>query len=297
MAVAQAPARPKTSGGRLFTIIGVVLFVVGFGAAVWLGNFGGGKGGALTGSTLKVVYAAKDISLRTQISTQDQVVVKQVPEAYKPTGAIVIDNNTKTADETKVALAAVQGKIAEVNIAAGQPLLTSMLATSADSITGAMAAFLPIPPGYVAFTLPTSEQVGVAGYIQPGDYIAVTASQGAQKTAATVTIFTQLHVIRVGPANLTVSSANGTNTAQSSAPAQSGANATSITVIVTPCQAEYLIWFSNNTNLKYVLESYKDYAPAVSGPDPSCKNVDAAKGVQATDIAAKFPAFNKAFGQ
>lgn len=269
--------------------------LVGAGFAVLLGNLGGGKGGVLAGPTLKVVYAAKDISLRTQISTQDQVLVKQVPEAYKPAGAVVIDNNTKSSDEPKVALAAVQGKIAEVNIAAGQPLLTSMLASSADNITGAQAAFLPIPPGYVAFTLPTSEQVGVAGYIQPGDYIAVTASQGSQKTAATQTIFTQLHVLRVGPANLTVTAANGTNTAQS-APAPSAANATSITVMVTACQAEFLIWFANNANLKYVLESYKDYAPAVSGPDPGCKNVDAARGVQANDITAKFPAFQKAFG-
>lgn len=296
MAVAQAPARPRASGGRLFIVIGIVVSLVGFGFAVLLGNLGGGKGGVLTGSTIKVVYAAKDISLRTQITTQDQIVVKQVPEAYKPAGAVVIDNNTKSSDEPKAALAAVSGKIAEINIAAGQPLLTSMLATSADSISGAQAAFLPIPPGYVAFTLPTSEQTGVAGYIQPGDYIAVTASQGSQKTAATVTIFTQLHVLRVGPANLTVTAANGTNTAQNAAPAQTGANATSITVMVTACQAEYLIWFANNANLKYVLESYKDYAPAVSGPDPSCKNVDAAKGVQASDIIGKYSAFQKAFG-
>lgn len=294
MAVAQAPARPRAGGGRLFIIVGVILALVGFGLAVVLGGaLGGGRGGVVGGNANNlVVYAAKDIGLRTQITTQDQLTVTAVPDLYKPAGAITIPSGTKDADRPGAALKAVQGDIAEVNIAAGQPLLTSMLAKPGDTVTGAQAAYLPIPQGYVAFTLPTSELVGVAGYIQPNDYIGLIASTGSGKTGSVVTVFSQLHVLRVGPANLAVTSASGTTT--TSGQAAQTANASSITVVVTPCQSELIKWFANNMQLSYELESYKDYAPAVTGPDPACNGINKATGIQGADIAGRFPAFAKA---
>ena len=295
MAVAQAPARPRAGGGRLFIILGVILALVGFGLAVVLGNLGGAaKGGGAGCPCDLVVYAAKDIGLRTQITTQDQVVVKPIPDAYKPAGAVVIDANTKSSDQNKEALKTVQNYIAEVDIATGQPLLTSMLAKPGDTVTGAQAAYLPIPQGYVAMTLPTGELIGVAGYIQPGDYISLLASVGAGKTGATVTVFTQLHVLRVGAANLSVTSAAaGTTTQQTTTAA---ANATSLTVVVTPCQSELIKWLALNTQLSYELESFKDYTPSATGPDPSCANLNAAKGIQSADVVNKFPAFKTALG-
>ena len=267
MAVAQAPARPRAGGGRIFIIIGLVLALVGFGLAVLLGSLGhAGVGGGAGCPCDLVVYANKDIALRTQITTLDQVKVKSIPDAYKPAGAVVIDtaNSSKdSAAQNTAALKAVQSFIAEVNIAADQPLLTSMLAKPGDTVTGAQAAFLPIPAGYVAITLPTSELIGVAGYPQAGDYISILASFGNGKSGVTQTVFTQLHILRVGPANLSVTSAgsNGTNTA-----AGTTAPASSITVVVTPCQSELINWFQNNMTLRYELESYKDYAPAATGP-------------------------------
>lgn len=294
MAVAQAPARPRAGGGRIFIIIGLVLALVGFGLAVLLGSLGKVGGGGSGCPCESVVYAAKDIGLRTQITTVDLVKVKQIPSQFKPAGAVVIDssNASKATDaQNAAALKAVQNFIAEVNIAADQPLLTSMLAKPGDTVTGAQAAFLPIPAGYVAITLPTSELIGVANYPQPGDYISILASAGAQKTAVVATIFTQLHILRVGPANLSVTSAsnNGTNTA-----AGTTAPATSLTVLVTPCQSELITWFQANMVLRYELESYKDYAPAATGPDAKCAGLTFAKGVTATDIATAFPIFKAA---
>jgi len=187
VAVAQAPARPRAGGGRIFIIIGLVLALVGFGLAVLLGSLGGVRGGGASCPCDLVVYAAKDIGLRTQIATLDQVKVKSIPDAYKPAGAIVIDttNANKAQDAQNAAgLKAVQNFIAEVNIAADQPLLTSMLAKPGDTVTGAQAAFLPIPAGYVAITLPTSELIGVAGYPQAGDYISILATSGGGSTAS-----------------------------------------------------------------------------------------------------------------
>ena len=293
MAVAQAPARPRAGGGRIFIIIGVVLALAGFGLALLLGSFSGGRGGGSGGPSDLVVYAAKDIGLRTQITTADLVTVRPIPDTYKPAGAVVIDTSNagkSTEVQNAAALKAVQNFIAEVNIAAGQPLLTSMLAKPGDTISGAQAAFLPIPAGYVAITIPTSELTGVAGYPQAGDFISILASGGTGKTAAVVTVYTQLHILRVGPANLNVTSASGGTT---NSTATQVANASSLTVLVTPCQAELITWMQNNMQLRYELESYKDYAPAPTGPDPKCLGLNSAKGVQATDVAGLFPVFAK----
>lgn len=295
MAVAQAPARPRAGGGgRLFIIIGVVLALVGFGLAILLPSLtGGAKSGGASCPCDLVIYAAKEISLRTQITNADQLTVKSIPDSYKPSGAETIDSATKPSDQPAAALKAVKNFIAEVDIAQGQPLLTSMLAKPGDNVTGAQAAFLPIPSGYVALTLPTSELTGVANYIQPGDYIGVLASAGSGKTGATATVFTQLHVIRVGAANLSVTSASSTSsTAQTTTPTAP----TSLTVVVTPCQAELIKWLQQNVQVSYELESFQDYAPATSGPDPACAGLTAAKGIQVTDVVAKFPAFQKALG-
>jgi pilus assembly protein CpaB len=290
VAVAQAPARPRAGGGRIFIIIGLVLALVGFGLALFLGSLGGNKTGAGAGCPCDlVVYAAKDIGLRTQITTLDQVKIRSIPDAYKPAGAIVIDpSNSSKAIEAQngAALKAVQNFIAEVNIAADQPLLTSMLARPGDTVTGAQAAFLPIPSGYVAITLPTGELIGVAGFPQAGDYISILASHAT----AVQTVFTQLHILRIGAANLQVSSA--ASGSSNSAATQTGV-ASSITVLVTPCQSELITWFQNNTRLSYELESYKDYAPAATGPDPKCGGLSAAHGVQSSDIATLFPVFAK----
>ena len=293
MAVAQAPARPRAGGGRIFIIIGVVLALAGFGLALLLGSFSGGRGGGGGGTPDLVVYAAKDISLRTQITTADLVTVKPIPDTYKPAGAVVIDPsyaNKSNEAQNAAALKAVQNFIAEVNIAVGQPLLTSMLAKPGDTVTGAQAAYLPIPSGYVAITIPTSELTGVAGYPQAGDFISILASGGTGKTAAVVTVYTQLHILRVGPANLNVTSASGGTTNSTTTQV---ANASSLTVLVTPCQSELITWMQNNMQLRYELESYKDYAPAPTGPDPKCLGLSSAKGVQATDVAGLFPVFAK----
>ena len=59
----------------------------------------------------------------------------------------------------------------------------------------------------------------------------------------------------------------------------SGASATSLTVVVTQCQAEIITWFLTYAALKYTLESYHDYSPGEQAPDPKCPNVGTAHGV------------------
>jgi len=165
----------------------------------------------------------------------------------------------------------VEGMVPLVAIQEGQAIVANDVA-KANLVAGSQSEYLPIPQGYVALTIPTSEQQGVADYIQPGDYISVIATVASGTKVASLTIFTQLHVIKVGTQS-----------------AAGGASATSLTVVVTQCEAEVITWFLTYASLKYTLESYKDYAPGAKAPDPKCPSVGDAKGVTLTVVKAAFP--------
>jgi Flp pilus assembly protein CpaB len=172
-------------------------------------------------------------------------------------------------------LGEVKGMIPLVTIVSGQAVTSNMIARPGTTL-GSQSAFLPIPSGYVALTLPTSEQQGVGGYIQPDDYIAVIATVAVNGKVATKTIFTNLHVIRVGPLTSSTDQTGST------------AIASSLTVVVTECQAEFITWFLTYASLKYSLESYSDYLKNQS-KDPACPSVDAAKGVTLQTVQAAYP--------
>ncbi len=169
-------------------------------------------------------------------------------------------------------LSDVSGMIPLVTIVMGQPVTTNLVVKPGSTL-GSQEAFLPIPSGYVAVTMPTSEQQGVAGYIQPDDYIAVIATVDVSSKVATATVFTNLHVIRVG-----------TPQTDQAAQSSSQAIASSLTVVVTECQAEYLTWFLTYASLKYTLLSYHDYQPTANVANANC-----AKGVNLSAVMAAYP--------
>ncbi len=55
--------------------------------------------------------------------------------------------------------------------------------------------------------------------------------------------------------------------------------ASSLTVVMTECDAEYLRFLQSVATLTYTLGSYQDYKPQDTKPDPSCADATAAKGV------------------
>jgi hypothetical protein len=88
-----------------------------------------------------------------------------------------------------------------------------------------------------------------------------------------MTIFTNLHVIRVG---------------EGSSGSSSGAS--SLTVVVTQCQAEVITWFLQYAAMKYSLESFHDYLqPDNTTKDPGCPTIDSAKGVTLPIIQKAYP--------
>ena len=206
-----------------------------------------------------VVVASRDLQPRIPI-TADSLSTRTlpVPDTYP-----------------KVYFARIQdvtGMIPLVGILSGQVVASNDVAKPNQAL-GSQSEYLPIPTGYVALTIPTSEQQGVAGYIQPGDYISVIAAVSSAGKVATKTIFYHLHVIKVGTPAAAASS-----------------SATSLTVVVSQCQAEVITWFLNYAALKYSLESYHDYlAGGAPAPDPNCQKITDAKGATLQIIQASYP--------
>jgi Flp pilus assembly protein CpaB len=165
----------------------------------------------------------------------------------------------------------VEGMVPLVAISSGQVISANEVAKPSQAL-GPQSEYLDIPRGYVALTIPTSEQQGVADYIQPGDYISVIATVSTAGKVASKTIFTQLHVIKVGTLTSTT-----------------GSSASSLTLVVTQCQAEVITWFLSYAALKYTLESYHDYSPGDQAADPKCPSVCSAQGVTLKTIQAAYP--------
>ena len=289
MAVAPAAARPRPGGGRLFIIVGVLLAALAFGGVFLLGNLGGG--GAIGGPSNTVVVAKQSIPLRHQITAADLETAKASVSGDASLGNVYGNTND------------VLNKIAQINISKGAIITSDMLATDPNVVpTSASPAYLPLASGYVAITVPTGEQQGVAGHISVGDYITVIASvqvqllsvggSGSTQTltgSVSKTIFTGVRVIGLGPASSGVTSAAGSGATTTGNGAATTGVSSSLTLEMTQCDSEYLTWFLVNTQVKYTLESYKDYQAAPpSTPDPSCPSVTFAGGVSGKQVDARY---------
>jgi Flp pilus assembly protein CpaB len=293
LAVAPAAARPRPGGGRLFIIVGFLLAAVAFGAVILIGSLGGG-GGGFGGPSTPVVIAKQAIPVRHQITLADLDI------------AHASVNGSASLNNTYGNINDVLNKISEISISKGTMLTSDMLATDINVIpTGLAPAYLPLAKGYVAMTIPTGEQVGVAGHISVGDYITVIASAQVTIFSATTgqqtgpprvvskTVFTNLRVIGLGPASASVQPANGGGGATTTGAATQTGVTSSLTVELTQCDAEFLTWFLNNTQVRYTLESFRDYATApVDNGDAKCKTIQDAHGVS-NKVVDEFFQFSK----
>src|ERR1700693_355270 len=246
-------ARPRR--GRLYIVIGAVLAVLAFAAAAGLASLS-----LLQQSTVgtRVVVASHDIGARTKIQASD----------------LELGTVNPAPKEAFTNVSQVAGKGARVDIPAGSPVTANLIAPAGDLLSTSDVAFLPIPSGYVALTVPTSELVGVGGYPQVGDRITMLATLntsvfGASTAVPVVrTVFNNLDILRVGP----VTAQNATSISSS------------LTLLMTGCDAEYLFWLLNNATLKYKLESFRDYSATPSQPDPACPNLSSAGGVGPKEV-------------
>jgi Flp pilus assembly protein CpaB len=243
---------------RPFTILGIFLAFLVIAAFVLVAL---NASQASNGQTQNVVVATRDLPPRIPIDT----------------GALAIKSIPTTTDYPKIfftKLDDLKGMIPLVTIVNGQAVTSNMVEKPNQSFSP-QSQYLPIPSGYVALTIPTSEQQGVAFNIHPDDYISVIATVASGTKVASKTVFVNLHVIQVG-----------TDTSTGGATATT---ATSLTVVVTECQAEFITWFLSYASLKYTLESYQDYLHDTPVKDPACPSVTSAQGVTLQLVQKAFP--------
>ena len=262
-----APARPPVataSGRRLSLVLGILLAAVAFLGVALLSIFVSSQNSS---GSVTVVVAARAIQPR-EVFSSDMLTTQSVP-----TQGVQPGHYTKVTD--------LVGQAAAVPIPQGQQITSNLLFVN-SGIQQATSAYLPIPQGWVARQIPTSELQGVGGYVQAGDYINVITSVGqslfntkahpTDKTAqVSKTTFTDVRVIGVGPAG----KASGQGVSSS------------MTVILTECDAEYFDWLLNNTKLTYTILSYKDYGPAPTAPVASCPPTTST-GVGPDQIESRF---------
>jgi Flp pilus assembly protein CpaB len=244
---------------RPFTILGIVLALLVIAAFVLVALNASTSG---IGQTQSVVVATRDLPSRIPIDT-DGLAIKTIPV---------------NADYPKIfftKLDDLKGMIPLVAIVNGQAITSNMVAKPNQSLQS-QSQYLPIPSGYVAITIPTSEQQGVAFNIHPDDYISVIATVASGTRVASMTVFTNLHVIQVGT--------------DSSGAAAAPTTATSLTVVVTACQSEFITWFLTYASLKYELESYQDYLQGTPAKDPKCPGVNSPTGVTLQLVQKTYPA-------
>jgi len=239
---------------RPFTLLGILLALLVIVAFVLVAL---NASAANTSPTLTVVVASRDLQPRVAITADE---LKTAPISVSSDYPKVYFTNT----------ADLVGMVPLVGIH-GEQVITANDVAKPSQALGSQSEYLPIPAGYVAMTIPASEQQAVADYIQPGDYIQLIATVSTSGKVATMTIFKQVHVVRVGT--------------QATA---AGGTATSLTVVVTQCQAELITWFLTYASLKYTLESYQDYSPGGQPPDPKCP-VANTNGVSLAVVKAAFP--------
>lgn len=258
----SALARPRR--GRLYIIVGAVLALLAFATAAGIASLP-----LIQGSTtgVKVVVASHDIRARTVISASD----------------LTLSNFNPAPPQSFSALKDVTGKGARVDIPAGSPVTANLIAQAGDILASSDIAYLPIPKGWVAVTIPTSEQEGVGGYVQNGDHINMLATINTSVfgqspgRAVVLTVFHDVPVLRAGPAGSQSNSQSGT-----------GVVTSSLTVLMTTCDSEFLFWLLNNAQLKYELASYTDYSALPTQPYAKCPSVDAAKGVGPKDVDVRW---------
>ncbi len=247
----MAAAIKSPSRARIRTplfLAGVAVALIAFVGTLAVGMLfsSGARGGDVA-----VVVAGQDIQARTPIDS-GMLTTRQLPSNAVPPGAF-----TRVGD--------VSGYSALVKIVSGQVVSANLVTSNPDQLTTSASAYLPIPKGFVALTLPTNEQQGVAGYVAEGDYINVMATlntglfSASNQRVVTRTVFTSLHVIRIGP--------------PTTAPKQGQVQglAGSVTVVMSQCDAQYMDWLIVNASLKYSLLSYHDYGTTPSPtPDLTC---------------------------
>ncbi|MCL6634262.1 MAG: Flp pilus assembly protein CpaB [Peptococcaceae bacterium] len=193
----------------------------------------------LSGDFVKVVTARQRIPAKTQITAQ-MIEMKDIPANYI---------NERAAVDTGEVI----GKIARSEILPGEQVLRDKLAKDRDSSDGLS---FTLPPGRRAVTVAVNEVSGLAGLVRPGDRVDVLGTfdlQGAvgqEKASITSLLIQNVDVLSVDQS--TSPAAGNNQDGKKAAPAHT------ITLSVTPEQAQPLVLCSEKGSIRLILRPATD---------------------------------------
>ena len=253
------PVPTSDSRRRLPLLIGLTMAALAFLGVVALGSLGN-KGAAPTATT-GVLVASRNIQSR-EVFSQDMVTVAAVPNNMVPQGAVS-------------QFSAIKGETALVSILKGQMITTNLLTASLDA-GAAQTAYLPIPQGFVARAIPSAEQtVDVPSLSLTGaNLTTVSLHFGDNGDNLFLGVNGVGFTIAGGSLDVAILSPAATTDKRSWTAVSS-----SLTVIMSVCDAEMIDWLLANARLTYVLLSYHDYASPPKAVDPACPTVTPAGGI------------------
>jgi len=207
---------------------------------------------------ITVLVATRDVPTGTSaadIMSQGFVEERKVPRQYVAGGAISSP-------------ALIEGRVLAVPLTRGEQLTSARFKVAEE-----VGLSYAVPEGYVAISVPNSAARGVSGFISPGDHVMVIASfdSGDLKGAVTKTLISNARVLASGSeTSQTVTQAGQTQTgggllnARSSGTSDAGP--LTITLVVTPVDAERLIFAQEAGTVWYaLLASTSTTVPSTAG--------------------------------
>ena len=245
------------SSNRRFIMLAVALGLLGAILVYVAASRGDSSSGGGLADTA-VVVAKQDIPARTTI-TQSMVEVRLVPS----------DSASQFAYEDA---AAVVGEVTRFPIAANEQVLTTKVVplSSASSASSRSLSFV-VPQGMRGIAVSTSEVTGAGGLVLPGDYVDVLiiydvefrGGEGSQtaENFIVMTLFQNVEVLAVSQSVVDVvpeatPSAGGQRVRNSEAKASPDAN--TVTLALTPEQAQRLYLAESNGRIRLALRPFGD---------------------------------------
>jgi pilus assembly protein CpaB len=249
----ERPGRSLLLLALLFAAVAAVLVFV----ALRQSNDNGNKETSATGDTAKVVVAAHDIAARTTLKA-DMLKLADVPKDS------VLDGAFSNVDD-------LDGQITRYPLVSGEQVVSSKVGAQEKGTAG--LSFV-VPAGMRAFSIKVSEESGVGGLTLPGDLVDVIGIMkrdivGIDKA---VTLVQSVEVLAVAQeAQQPIPAARSTGTPTPSAvsgtlgerpkDAEPNPGARTVTLSVTPEQAQLLALVQAQGDLALTLRSFGDKAP------------------------------------
>ena len=222
---------------------------------------GGGDKDGDTTAMATIVVAAVDIPARTQI-TDDMVKVRDVPVGAKP------EASYSSVEE-------VIGKATRYPLSVDEEV-TSGKVISLEGVEGADALSFTVPSGMRAISIEADQVLSAGGLVLPGDYVDIIAVFDVKNAEGNVeegwlvrTVLQNVEVLAVAQTITDVpppADTNGTEAAATDSEAQRARGseaepnpeATTLTLLVQPEQAEWLFLAEANGKLRAVVRGFGD---------------------------------------